>query len=151
PRSAAERRGRRLGRGADPPLARAPAAGPRVLTATGRRGFGTGRARSEVELEPRPEQVVRRHECGTAARAAPGEDRCGKDGVLPIKVNLHELVQVPVEADVDQLDAVGPEVGIGQAGGEDLVAEAHLAVPDVGLKGTQAKLPRTEVEARERV
>src|SRR4051794_25155789 len=74
---------------------------------------------SIVELQPRPEQVVRRLEGGVAVREVRGEDWGAKDGVLPIKINLHELVQVPVQADVDHLGTVGPEVGIGQAGGED--------------------------------
>src|SRR5262245_8670942 len=54
-----------------------------------------GRRRSEVDLGPKPEQVVRLLE---ATRA--GEDGAAEDGALPVEVDLDELVEIPVDTDV---------------------------------------------------
>src|SRR6202040_3646059 len=77
---------------------------------------------SEVELGPNPEQVVRLPEVTVG-----GEDRSAEEGVFPVEVDLDELVEIPVGADVNQLRVIGPEVRVGQAGGEDPGIEVELA------------------------
>ena len=66
--------------------------------------------------------------------------------MLPVEVELEVLVHVPVEPEVGHVDPVGPEVRVGQAVGEDLVADVQVVVPAGQLPGTQAELALAQVE-----
>ena len=46
---------------------------------------------------------------------------------------------------------IGPEVGVGEAAGKDLVANVHRTEPGRRLEGTEAKLSFAEVEGAERI
>src|SRR5262249_48382275 len=90
-------------------------------------------SRLEVELEPHEEQVT-----GELATTRGEDDRVAELGVVPAEVHLDVLRQVPVGADPHVLDAVGPLVGVGQAGGKDVVADVQVLVADERLPGPEA-------------
>src|SRR5579864_6606020 len=99
----------------------------------------------EVELRTQPEQVVDRLE----------SPRCGENGLakhrtLPVEVNLEVAIQVPVESHVYELDVVGPEVGIGEAAREDLLAHVEFAVAGLDLECPCAEAALAEVEGVQR-
>ena len=71
--------------------------------------------------------------------------------MLPVEIHLEEFVKIPVEADVHHLGFIGPEVGIGQAAGEDLSTQLELAEAGRDLEGPQSEVARSEVEWAERV
>src|SRR4051812_32174087 len=119
-------------------------AGSRVVPGSASSRFEGGG--SEVELEPEPEQVA-----GLLERAGPVDDRIAEDGLLPVEVDLGVLVQVPVEAEVGHEDVVGPEVGIGESGPEDVPAEVDRGEPGGRLDRPEAELRSLEVERAERV
>ena len=79
------------------------------------------------------------------------EDRVAELGVLPDERQLDVLGPVPVEADVDRVEAVGPEVGVGQAGGEDLVADVEQVVAPDQLERPRPEPAGAEVEVAERL
>src|SRR5262249_17767982 len=98
------------------------------------------------DLETHPVQVVR------LLKPTPvGEDGAAKEGVLPVEVDLDEFVEIPVEADVDHLGVIGPEVRVGQVAGEDLAAQSEIAEAGSQLEGPQTEMARAEVEGPERV
>jgi hypothetical protein len=117
---------------------RAPAGDVRVRTPHVAR---PGLRGSEVDLEPQPVQVVRLLE-----PAGVEEDGDAENRVLPVEVDLDELVEIPVEADIDYLGMVGPEVRVGQAAGEDRLAQRQVAVSGRDLEGPQAEMARVQVE-----
>src|SRR4051794_19851092 len=80
---------------------------------TGRPRACSSPGRLEEDLGANPEQVV-----GPPERAVGGGHRAAEHGVFPVEVDLEELIEVPVAADVDHLGVIGPEVRVGQAGGE---------------------------------
>src|SRR6202008_2340706 len=96
---------------------------------------------SEEDLSADPEQVVRLPEV-----IAGGEDRAAKRDVLPVEVDLDELVHVPVQADVDLLDVIGPQVRVGQAGGEDPGIDVELAIAGGHFPGAVAEAALAQVE-----
>jgi hypothetical protein len=69
---------------------------------------------SEVELTPDPEQVG-----GTAEKAfcLVDQHRRPERSMLPVDVELDPAVGVPVDAEVDHVDVVGPQVAVGERGG----------------------------------
>src|SRR5512135_2000929 len=91
---------------------------------------------SEEELEPHPDQICLLMEGAWSIEYWGAEER-----VLPVDVDLGILVWIPVDAGVDGVCLVGPEVGVGQAGGEDVVADIEVAVAGVHLDGTGAGDP----------
>src|SRR5262249_21297475 len=99
---------------------------------------------SEVDLGANPEEVVR-----PLRAAVAGEHRVAEHGVLPVEVDLDELVEVPVAPDVHQPGAVGPESRVGQALREDPGIEEEIAVPGRDLPRTEAEAARAQVERAE--
>src|SRR2546423_1529656 len=90
--------------------------------------------RSEENLGANPEQVA-----GTPERTVGGGHGTVEDGVLPVEVDLDELVEIPVDAGVNQLGVIGPQVRVGQAGGEDPGVEVELAIAGGHLPGAEAE------------
>src|SRR5262249_19254345 len=84
---------------------------------------------SEVDLAPEPEQV------GSAAENATRVDEDGRSvgRVLPVEIEFDPAVRVPVDAQVDHPDVVGPERTVGEAVLEDDIPQIELAVADVRL------------------
>src|SRR5207302_4616564 len=99
-----------------------------------------------VELGPDPEQVVRLPE---ATRA--GEDGAAEHGVLPVEVDFDELVEVPVAANVNQLGVIGPEVRVGQAGGEDPGIEVEPAIAGGQFPGAEAEAALAQIKGAQRL
>src|SRR5262249_24793004 len=102
---------------------------------------------SQVGHDAEPEEVAG----ALKARAGPVIDRLGVHRVFPVEVELHELVEVPVEADIDHFDLVGPEIGVGQSAGEHLLAEGQFAEAGVDLEGAEPALSAAKVEGMDRV
>src|SRR5207247_1983970 len=55
-----------------------------------------------------------------------------------VEVHLDVLSQMPVDTDVRLVDAIGPEVGIGEPGGEDLVADIEVGEAEERLQGPRS-------------
>ena len=91
---------------------------------------------SEEDLEPEPEQVGRAHQVAAGA----GGNGTAEHRVLPVEVDLGVVVPVPVRADVDDVAAIGPLIRVGEAAGEDLIAEVEVAEAGVDLEGAEAEL-----------
>ena len=68
------------------------------------------------------------------------ENFVAEAGVLPADVDFDILRPVPVDPGVDGVELVGPHVGIGEAGGEDLTADIEVVVA-----GRSARSRRTRV------
>ena len=60
--------------------------------------------------------------------------------MLPIDLHFEEFIEIPVEANVDHLGVVGPEIRIGNPASEDLPAQAELAVASGKLERSQAEV-----------
>src|SRR4029077_19357603 len=84
----------------------------------------TGRS-SIVKLSADPEEVV-----VAAVEVFRGVEEDGRPvgRVLPVEVDLDVAGEIPVQAHVDQVDAPGPAVRVGDAGREDRLPQAELAV-----------------------
>src|SRR5690242_1435604 len=67
-------------------------------------------ATSKVYLRSQPEQVAPTIRSTVAGLNGPGVQR-----LLPIEVELDVLVQVPVEAEINRVDFVGPQVSVGKS------------------------------------
>src|SRR5512135_3590927 len=95
----------------------------------------------EKDLEPEP---------GLIDRRLPSV-RCEDDGgtehvVLPAQIELDDSGQVPIDPDVDGVDPVGPEVRVGQAVDEDLIADIKQAIACGQLDGPRAPPALSDVE-----
>ena len=51
------------------------------------------------------------------------------------------LVQIPVEARVDEIGPVRPQVGVGQSAGEHLLADLSVADPGLEFDRTESERP----------
>src|SRR5208283_4838239 len=71
--------------------------------------------------------------------------------MLPVEVELDVPVEIPVEAQVGHVESIRPEVGVGQAPAEDLIADLKVAVAELELDGTRPELPVSQVEGMERL
>src|SRR5262245_45350606 len=102
--------------------------------------------RSEVELHPQPVQVTHR-------RPAPGVDVVDhgaiENGTLPVEINLNRFVEVPVQASVDHLGVIGPEVWIRKTGGEDTAIQLDRAVARRHLERAEAEAAVPQIKAAE--
>src|SRR5512135_3704384 len=98
---------------------------------------------SEVDVAADPEQV------GAAAEDAlrlVDEDRRPERRVLPVEVELDPAVGVPVDAEVDHRDVVGPEAAVGEVVFEEDIPQVELAIADERLDGARAPFPTNEAE-----
>src|SRR3954447_12604355 len=75
---------------------------------------------SEVELESQPEHVRRPLEVAWSVLHWVGEI-----AMQPEHVDLDIFIPVPVQAQFGRDGLVGPSIGVGEPGAEDLIAEAE--------------------------
>jgi hypothetical protein len=69
-----------------------------------------------------------------------------EDRVFPIQVDLDELVQVPVDANIDKRGLVGPKFGVAKSARKYLPADRQLAESSRWFKCAQAESAGSNVE-----
>src|SRR5215472_17426073 len=83
---------------------------------------------SEEYLRTEPIQVVVFAEFGIRH-----EHRLVIEGVLPIEVHAHVMIEIPVDTGIGGAGAVGPIGTVGQTAGEYLIAQLQVGEAEVCL------------------